>query len=51
MKADKTYTISYKNGEVYNYCKGEMLEFMQLQEIPVGEIGYCFLREAEGDFF
>ena len=24
---------------------------MQLKEIPIGDVGYQFLRESEGDFF
>ena len=51
LKDDKRYTVSFKDGDEYDYCIAEIKEFIRLKEIPIGEIGYQFLRESEGDFF
>ena len=40
LKADKRYTVTYKDGEEYDYCIAETKEFIQLQEILIGEKGY-----------
>ena len=50
-KADKRYTVNYKDGEEYDYRIAEIKEFIQLKEIPIGEIGYQFLRESEGYYY
>ena len=51
LKADITYTVTFKDGEEYDYRKGKIIEFVKLQDILVGEIGCQFLREAEGDYY
>ena len=51
MKSDKTYTVNYKDGEEYDYRIAEIKEFIYLKEIPIGEIGYQFLRGSEGYYY
>ena len=50
-KADKRYTVNQTDGEEYNYCIAKIKEFIQLKEIPIGEIGYQFLGECEGYYY
>ena len=51
LKEDKIYTVNFEDGEEYDYCKAEIDEFVEIREIPIGDPGYLFLREVEGDFF
>ena len=51
LKDDKRYTVSFEDGEVLYYRKAEIDEFVELREIPIGDVGWPFLREVEGDFF
>ena len=51
LKADIIYTVTFKDGEEYNYSKGEIKEFVKLQDIPVGEVRYQLLCKAKGDYF
>ena len=37
--------------DLFYYCKAEIDEFVELREIPIGDVGWCFLRKVEGDFF
>lgn len=51
LKDDKRYTVSFQDGEECDYCKAKIDEFVELREIPIGDLGWCFLREVEGHFF
>ena len=51
LKDDKRYSVTFEHGEEYDYRKAEIDEFVELREIPIGDVGWCFLREVEGDFF
>ena len=49
-KNGNTYIVPFKDKEEHKYCQGKTVQYIQLQEISVGEIGYHFLREYKGEY-
>ena len=51
LKDDYRYTVSFEDGDLFYYRKAEIDEFIELREIPIGDVGWSFLREVESGFF